>query len=191
MAVTTRKANVDVHPGRVLLDNQQTRCSKKQMDEDGIVARAAAHASKEKVTAKYQAVVKQIAQLEDEMALDEKDMQTHANRPDLWKEVIRSSSGSHVPSGSGSREGDNNSAPEEDDRHSNGASPEELEDNRQSNGDEYIGTQTGDSDSEGPNSAHGGVSDNGQLQFSDQERVTPASHLVKNKQVSSHFFNII
>ena len=70
MVVTTCKANVDVHPGRVLLDNQQTRCSKKQMVKDGIVATAAVHASKEKVMAKYQAVVKRIAQLEDEMALD-------------------------------------------------------------------------------------------------------------------------
>ena len=49
--VTTRKTNANVHPGQVVIASQQTRRSKKQLQDNNAIASAKAHASKEKVAA--------------------------------------------------------------------------------------------------------------------------------------------
>ena len=79
MPVSTRKANADVHPGRVVLNSQQTRRTKKQIEDDDAMDRS----NKEKATEKYRAVVDRIAELEDKVAMTEVDMRSHALRPDL------------------------------------------------------------------------------------------------------------
>lgn len=81
--VTTRKTNADAHPGRVVLDSQQTRRTKEQIKNDNTRVKATAQAKKEKAAEEYRAVVERISQLEDAVALAEKDSRTHAHRPDL------------------------------------------------------------------------------------------------------------
>ena len=95
MPVSTRKANASVHPGQILLNSQQTRRTKQQVEDDNAMAKAAAHASQERAAEKHHTVVECIAQLEDEVALVEKDMQTYANRPDLQNRFTKSVSGRH------------------------------------------------------------------------------------------------
>lgn len=115
MPVSTRKANASVHPGQILLNSQQTRCTKQQVEDDNAMAKAAAHASQERAAEKHRAVVERIAQLEDEVALVEKDMQTHANRPDLQNRLTKSVSGRRGHLELTDTPGDDDSVPEEGD----------------------------------------------------------------------------
>ena len=191
MPVSTRKANVDVHPGRVLLDSQQTRRTRKQVEDDDAMARAAAKASKEKATAKYRAVVGRIAQLEDEVALVDKDRQTYANRPDLREESTKSAPeyGSHDPLDS--REKDLDSGCDDDSASEKGDPGPDW----QSNADAHIELGTagigGDND-EGSGPAYDDGECNGDtgdrdLQFSDEDAGVTAVRCympTKKKQVS-------
>lgn len=79
--VTTRKTNANAHPGRVVLENQQSRRGKQQIEDDNAIAEEVAHVREEEAAAKYRAMVERIAQLED--AIAEKDPRAHAQRPDL------------------------------------------------------------------------------------------------------------
>ena len=81
--VSTRKANANTHPGRVVTDSQQHRRSKQQVQDDNARAKAAAHAKEQEATIKRRATIKRIAELEGDVALIEKDMEIHAQRPDL------------------------------------------------------------------------------------------------------------
>ncbi len=83
MPVTTHKTNAEVHPGHVLIESQQPRHTKKQIEEDDARASTAAQDREVKATAKLCTVAKCIAYLEDMVALAEMDSQTHAQRPDL------------------------------------------------------------------------------------------------------------
>ncbi len=190
MPVTTRKANADVHPGRVITEGQQPRRSKKQIEDDNARVRAAAHASREEAAAKYRAAVERIALLEDAVAIAEKDAWTHAHRPDLRpgpprqpqvKEFTKSASGSDEPLEL--RVEDDNFAEEDRSYHeseSEGGGP-------QSNADVTIGTGdfSRDDDEAAPQDECDG--NTGQIHSSDDEHVTPARHSVKKKEVSLHF----
>jgi hypothetical protein len=88
--VSTHKANANAHPGQPVLDYQQHRRTKKQIHEDNAQAEAAACAKEEEATAKHRATIKRIAELEDMVAVAEEDIQTHAQRPDLFH-------GCHIP----------------------------------------------------------------------------------------------
>jgi hypothetical protein len=185
MPVSTRRANADVHPGQVLLDSQQTRRTKKQIEADDTLARAAANASKEKATAKYRAMVERIAQLEDAAALVEKDKQTHANRPDLRREAP----GSHDPLES--REGDFC-----DDSDDSASEPEEGDPQSNGDSDAFIGTGdfAGDGDKgSGParedDSECDNDSDTEHLEFSDEDASVTAVRLyMPTKKVSCHTY---
>lgn len=83
MPVGTRALNVDAHPGRIVLENQQVRCTRKQVDEDKARTKAVAHATRKEATAKRQMAINQIATFEDSMEQDEEVFQMHSTRPDL------------------------------------------------------------------------------------------------------------
>jgi hypothetical protein len=79
MTVTTRRSNADVHPGRIVLDNQQARRTKKQVQ----VAKARAKAVQDQEEARRLALPGRIAQLEDEIETEEQARYKHSMRPDL------------------------------------------------------------------------------------------------------------
>ena len=178
--VTTRKTNVNVHPGQIVIASQQTRRTKKQIQDDDAIASAEAHASKKKVAAEYRAVVQRIAELEDEMDAAEKDTQAHASRPDLCSGLpppprekrTMGASGSQEPSQS--KEGD-------DDSGSETASSESEEDDPQSKAEESIHTAdlAGD-DENGTDPAEDEYNDNIEpIQLSDEEYLIPPCHVVQ------------
>jgi negative regulator of genetic competence, sporulation and motility len=83
MPIITRKANANTHPGRILLETQQPRRSKKQVEEDTDRARAAAIAEKEEKEANRRTVLATIADMEDIIEKSELDLRNHTTRPDL------------------------------------------------------------------------------------------------------------
>ena len=188
--VTTRKTNANVHPGQVVIASQQTRRSKKQIQDDNAMASAEAHASKEKVAAEYRAVVQRIAELEDEMDIAEKDTQAHANRPNLCSGPslpLRekcTTNASNSDKALQSKEGD-------DDSGSESPSGESEEGNPQSMAEEsiHIADFAGDDD-DGPDLAcEDEYSENvGFTQLSDEECLIPPCHTVQ-KEVSPCFGN--
>lgn len=164
--VSTRKANANTHPGRVVTDSQQHRRSKKQVQDDSARAKAAAHAKEEEAAAKRRATIKRIAELEDDVALIEKDMEINAQRPDLHY-------GRHVPLEP--MEEDN------DESASIGGHPELGTDATFGTGD------LADDNDRDPGPAYeddlDGNDDSGPLD--DEDRDIPAHHLTKRKEVSS------
>ena len=79
MTVTTRRSNAKSHPGQVVLDNQQKRRTKKQVQE----AKARARAAKDQEEARRRELPGRIAQLEDEIETEEQARHEHSMRPDL------------------------------------------------------------------------------------------------------------
>jgi len=79
MGVTTRQSNATAHPGRILLENQQTRCTQKQVQE----AKARAKAAKNQEELRRLTIPGHIAQLEDELEIEEQAQREHSMRPDL------------------------------------------------------------------------------------------------------------
>jgi len=63
MPIVTRKSNVDSHPSRIVLENQQTRRNRKQIEEDAEHASVEANQAKEEASAKHHAVLVRIAEL--------------------------------------------------------------------------------------------------------------------------------
>jgi len=79
MPVNTRASNTDMHPGRVVLENQILRRMKKQIQMDNAHAEKAAIAERDA----EEACKKCIAEVEDGIEVNEEDICMHANRPDL------------------------------------------------------------------------------------------------------------
>ena len=79
MPITTRKSNADVHPGRVVLENQRVRCTKAQIEGDIASAAVAAIAASEEEVTRHRS----IAEVEDAIEKNEEQLRLHANRPDL------------------------------------------------------------------------------------------------------------
>lgn len=75
MGVTTRPSNATAHPGRVLLESQQTRRTQKQVQE--------AKAAKNQEELRRLAIPGHVAQLEDELETEEQARREHSMRPDL------------------------------------------------------------------------------------------------------------
>ncbi len=161
MPVTTRKTNAEVHPGRVLIESQQPRRTKKQIEEDDARASAAAQDREVKATAKLRAVAECIAYLEDMVALAEMDSQTHAQRPDLHYR-----------------------------RHDSFELREERDDGFGSEkGRPQSGVADAGDDDEGPGPARDNNSDDnaGQIPSGDEGDDIPVRYSVKRKGVSPHF----
>ncbi|KAI9443940.1 hypothetical protein H4582DRAFT_2053702 [Lactarius indigo] len=79
----TRASNADAHPGCIIMESQQTRRPRKQIEEDEARAKAVAIATRKGVKARHHEAIAMIATTEDSMEQDEEDLQTHSVRPDL------------------------------------------------------------------------------------------------------------
>jgi hypothetical protein len=82
MVVGTRKSNADAHPGRILLDTQHSRRTRKQIDEDDARKKSEMKAAIEDAKTKHHAIVTRIAQLEADEEQREEQIQTNSQRPD-------------------------------------------------------------------------------------------------------------
>ena len=154
------------------------------------MASAEAHASKEKVAAKYHTVVQRIAELEDEMNIAKKDTQAHANWPDLCSGPslpLREKCTTSVASSDKALQSKEGS----DDSGSESPSSKSEEGNPQSKAEEliHIADFAGNND-DGPDLAcEDEYSKNvGFTQLSDDECLIPPCHTVQ-KKVSSCFGN--
>jgi hypothetical protein len=87
MPVGTRKSNVNVCPGQIVLENSRRRWTRKQIEEDNAHAIAAAIAEREEEEGRN----KHIAELEDKIERNEEQVRMHANRPDLHYQPTRGS----------------------------------------------------------------------------------------------------
>jgi hypothetical protein len=83
MVISTRKTNSSTHPGAILQNNRAPRRSREQIEEDKARAAAKAIAAEEEAAAKYQSVLKRIAELKATAENDEHSIQAHTLRPDL------------------------------------------------------------------------------------------------------------
>ena len=80
MAVT-RKSNSTAHPGKIVLDSQQTRYTTAQVQE----AKARAKAAKDKEEVRCLAVPGRVVWLEDKIETEEQARRKHSMRPDLCR----------------------------------------------------------------------------------------------------------
>ena len=83
MPISTRKANANAHPGRIILETQQSRRTKKQVEEDTSRAREAAIAEREEKEVNRRTVLATIADMEDTIEQSEFQLRNHTTRPDL------------------------------------------------------------------------------------------------------------
>lgn len=83
--MSTRKSNADAHPGRVVLDSQTVRRTRKEIQEDEARKAEAATAQREEEESHN----KRIAEVEDAIERNEEQLRTHASRPDLRYEPMR------------------------------------------------------------------------------------------------------
>ena len=83
MPITTHKTNTDVHPGRIVLENQQARRTKRQVEEDTMRAKAAAIVEREEKEANHCSVLTTIAGIEDTIEKTEEQLRMNSTRPDL------------------------------------------------------------------------------------------------------------
>ena len=73
-----------MHPGQVILDNRQKRCTPQQALEDRTRVEAAATAAAEKAKATLEEIVSCINKLEDKLQQDSQLAKKYATRPD-WR----------------------------------------------------------------------------------------------------------
>jgi hypothetical protein len=85
MPISTRKKNANTHPGRIVLDSQQSRRSKRQIEEDEACAQSAVIAAMDKKAEDHRAITARIAQLEDGIEREESAVRQYSRRPDLRK----------------------------------------------------------------------------------------------------------
>jgi hypothetical protein len=83
MPISTRKANATAHPGHIILETQQSRRTKKQVEEDASRAREAAIAEREEKEANRRTVLTTIVDMEDTIEQSELQVCIHTTRPDL------------------------------------------------------------------------------------------------------------
>ena len=83
MPMATRKSNASAHPGHIVIQSQQTKRTKQQIEEDKAKAKQAAIAKKESEAARHHAVIARIRELEDTEEVDKVNGVMHAHWPDL------------------------------------------------------------------------------------------------------------
>jgi hypothetical protein len=86
--VATRKSNAQAHPGQILLNNQQTRRTRKQIEEDEARANAASTAKKNQAAEQRRQRLANLAQLDEVLEKDDATLHQHSTRPDLVTEDI-------------------------------------------------------------------------------------------------------
>ena len=83
MPISTCKTNADVHPGHIVLESQQARHTKRQVEEDNMRAKAAAIAEREVNEANHRLVLTTIVEIEDTIEETEEQLCMNSTRPDL------------------------------------------------------------------------------------------------------------
>jgi hypothetical protein len=83
MPVNTCPSNTDSHPGLVDRPSQQTRHSRKQIEEDDTHTLSAANSARKEAEAKHQAAIQLIAMTEDAIEWEQQDVLRYMTRPDL------------------------------------------------------------------------------------------------------------
>jgi hypothetical protein len=83
MPISTCKTNVDIHPGRIVLESQQVRRTKRQVEEDNMRAKAAAITEREENEANHRLVLTTIAEIEDTIEETEEQLRMNSTRLDL------------------------------------------------------------------------------------------------------------
>ena len=86
--VATRKSNAQVHPGQILLNNQQPWRTRKQIEEDEARANTAATAKKNQAAEQGRQRLAHLAQLDEMLEKDDATLRQHSTRPDLVTEDI-------------------------------------------------------------------------------------------------------
>ena len=89
MPITTRPSNAEAHPGRVVLEGQRVRRSKKQIDADDARKKAAASAASRRAEEEHQRVLQQLKDIEDAVEREEEAVRKHTARPDLRYESLQ------------------------------------------------------------------------------------------------------
>jgi hypothetical protein len=84
MPVTTHKFNANVHPGNIVQNAQQKKCTKKKIEDEKAKAKAQSIAAKEKAARKHHAIILNIARLKASVECEEEAIRAHINRPDLY-----------------------------------------------------------------------------------------------------------
>ena len=83
MPIGTRKANAHAHPGRIVLESQQPRRTRNQIEEDTSRAKAAAVAERVEKEANRLSVLSAIAEIENTIEKNKEQVRVHTTRPDL------------------------------------------------------------------------------------------------------------
>jgi hypothetical protein len=83
MAVGTRKSNAVTHPGCIVLESQQTRQTKKQIEADEASAELEASVAQQAADTQHRASIAHIADVEDPVMEEEESVRMYTNRPDL------------------------------------------------------------------------------------------------------------
>jgi len=83
MPISTRKTNADAHPGRIVLDSQSTRRTKRQIEDDRNRAEEAAIMEREETEANHRSVITTIAEIEDAIQENKEQLLMNTTRPDL------------------------------------------------------------------------------------------------------------
>jgi len=83
MVVGTCKTNATTHPGLIVLEGKQQRCTKEQIQEDNSLKKAVNTTARLEAKASHHTMVSRIVQLENLIAQGEELVQGHAKRPDL------------------------------------------------------------------------------------------------------------
>lgn len=91
MPISTRKANTNTHPSHIVLETQQPRRTKKQVDKDASRAKAAAIAEREEKEVNRCTVLATIADMEDTIKNSKLQLRIHTIRPDLHPDHKHSS----------------------------------------------------------------------------------------------------
>ena len=88
MPVNTRPSNAEAHPGRVVMEGQRVRRSKKQIEVDEARKKAAASAASRRAEEDHQRVLRQLKESEDAVEREEEAVHEHTARPDLRYESL-------------------------------------------------------------------------------------------------------
>ena len=84
MPIGTHKANMHAHSSHIVLESQQLRCIRNQIEEDTSWAKAAAIAERVEKEANYLSVLSATAEIEDTIEKNEEQVHMHTTRPDLY-----------------------------------------------------------------------------------------------------------
>jgi hypothetical protein len=88
MPIVTRPSNAQAHPGQIVIEGQQVRWSKKQIEADDAWKKAASIEDSRRAEEEHQRIVQQLKESKDAVEREEELVRKHTARPDLWYEFL-------------------------------------------------------------------------------------------------------